>query len=339
MSVSYYCTFQGANAKSGPDYPLCAPPLAHARKREQAVRTMPWTEEEMAAEAEADALKEAARNRPPAPKEELIAQLNSAVTILLAPPSGQAVAEANAWLMGLTDTADCWPTCLAALNRATDDGTATALLSLCLSLVRQNKLTGAPLPSEVAPLVHRLWGGAPEATPVRRQACTLLCALACVDPHECDSLLDWPFSLGTGADAPLALHLLQDLAYEVFHRPLQSRPLNGLLQDVRSNAVSFLELCVHMRLQLPPPPNARPRRLRPPAADRQTGRLTDTVRLRVRGRRDVGRPTAALAACAAAVGACGHRALRPPRDPRPRPRPPPRPPRARRRVARGGGAR
>ena len=206
---------------------------------------MPWTAEEMAAEAEAEALKEAARNRPPAPKEELVAQLNSAVTILLAPPSGQAVAEANAWLMGLTDTADCWPTCLAALNRATDDGTATALLSLCLSLVRQNKLTGAPLPSELAPLVHRLWGGAPEATPVRRQACTLLCALACTDPHECDTLLDWPFSLGTGADAPLALHLLQDLAYEVFHRPLQSRPLNGLLQDVRSNAVSFLELCAH----------------------------------------------------------------------------------------------
>ena len=265
MSVSYYCTFQGANAKSGPDYPLCAPPLAHARKREQAVRTMPWTEEEMAAEAEADALKEAARNRPPAPKEELIAQLNSAVTILLAPPSGQAVAEANAWLMGLTDTADCWPTCLAALNRATDDGTATALLSLCLSLVRQNKLTGAPLPSEVAPLVHRLWGGAPEATPVRRQACTLLCALACVDPHECDSLLDWPFSLGTGVDAPLALHLLQDLAYEVFHRPLQSRPLNGLLQDVRSNAVSFLELCAHMRLQLPPASQRSP----PPRGPRQ----------------------------------------------------------------------
>ena len=73
----------------------------------------------------------------------------------------------------------------------------------------------------------------------------MLCALACTDPHECDTLLDWPFSLGTGADAPLALHLLQDLAYEVFHRPLQSRPLNGLLQDVRSNAVSFLELCAH----------------------------------------------------------------------------------------------
>ena len=86
---------------------------------------MPWTEEEMAAEAEADSLKEAARNRPPAPKEELIAQLNSAVTILLAPPSGQAVAEANAWLMGLTDRADCWPTCLAAWYRATDDGTVT----------------------------------------------------------------------------------------------------------------------------------------------------------------------------------------------------------------------
>ena len=222
---------------------------------------MPWTAEEMAAEAEAEALKEAARNRPPAPKEELVAQLNSAVTILLAPPSGQAVAEANAWLMGLTDTADCWPTCLAALNRATDDGTATALLSLCLSLVRQNKLTGAPLPSELAPLVHRLWGGAPEATPVRRQACTLLCALACTDPHECDTLLDWPFSLGTGADAPLALHLLQDLAYEVFHRPLQSRPLNGLLQDARSNAVAFLELCARAA---PPPSAARCSPRRPP---------------------------------------------------------------------------
>ena len=46
------------------------------------------------------------------------------------------------------------------------------------------------------------------ATPVRRQACTLLCALACTDPHECDTLLDWPFRLGAGADAPLALHLL-----------------------------------------------------------------------------------------------------------------------------------
>lgn len=229
---------------------------------------MPWTAEEMAAEAEADALKEAARNRPAAPKEELVVQLFSAVTILLTPPSGQAVAEANAWLMGLTDTADCWPTCLSALHRATDDGTATALLSLCLSLVRQNKLTGAPKPSDVAPLVHRLWGGAAEATPVRRQACTLLCALACVDPHECDSLLDWPFSLGTGADAPLALHLLQDLAYEVFHRPLQSRPLTALLQDVRSNAISFLELCAGTRLQLFASQRSRPPQLRPRPADR-----------------------------------------------------------------------
>ena len=44
---------------------------------------MPWTEEEMAAEAEADSLKEATRNRPPAPKAELVAQLNSAVTTLV----------------------------------------------------------------------------------------------------------------------------------------------------------------------------------------------------------------------------------------------------------------
>ena len=299
---------------------------------------MPWTEEEMAAEAEADSLKEATRNRPPAPKEELVAQLNSAVTILLAPPSGTAVAEANAWLMGLTDTADCWPTCLAALNRATDDGTTTALLSLCLSLVRQNKLTGAPLPSEVAPFVHRLWGGAPEATPVRRQACTLLCALACVDPHECDSLLDWPFSLGTGADAPLALHLLQDLSYEVFHRPLQSRPLNGLLQDVRSNAVSFLELCAHMRLQ---PPPASQRSPPPPAApgsrqrDRQAERHCAPVCAWQARRR--------MACCCSRCRHCSSGCMRascsrPARDTGPRPRPPPRPPRACRCVARRGGA-
>ena len=197
------------------------------------------------AEAEARAMAEEARLQqlPPPPPPELVAQLLASVAVLLAPPSGQAVADANGWLMRLADTPECWAACLAALQQAADDGTTHALLSLCLSLVRSNKMAGAPPPSALAPMVRRLWAGATEATPARRQACTLLCSLACVDAHECDRLLDWPFSLGTAAEAPLALHVLQDVAFEVFHRPLQSRPLTTLLQEVRSNAVAYLELC------------------------------------------------------------------------------------------------
>ena len=55
------------------------------------------------AEAEARAMAEEARLQqlPPPPPPELVAQLLASVAVLLAPPSGQAVADANGWLMRL----------------------------------------------------------------------------------------------------------------------------------------------------------------------------------------------------------------------------------------------
>ena len=201
------------------------------------------------AEAEARAMAEAevearARARPP-PSEETVSRLLSAIAVLTAPPSGAAVAEANAWLMRLAETAECWSCALAALPRAPSEAAAHALLSLCLSLVRQAQMGGAPLPSELAPFVRQLWCGATEATPVRRQACTLLCALACNDGQECDRLLNWAFGLAAsdGSLHLLALHVMQDVAHEAFHRPLQSKPLNALLQEVAPDAIEYLDDC------------------------------------------------------------------------------------------------
>ena len=147
--------------------------------------------------------------------------------------------------MKLTEIAECWPCALAALQRAQSDGIAHGLLSMCLSLVRQARLSQAPSPSELAPLVKETWSGALEPSPARRQACTLLCALACVDGHEVEQLLSWSLGLGQ-SDATLnllALHVLQDLAFEVFHRPLQSKPLTRLLESASSDVLSYLDDC------------------------------------------------------------------------------------------------
>ena len=89
--------------------------------------------------------------------------------MLTAPLTHQAVAEANTWVLGLSQRDECWPTCLAAFERATPADTHV-LLSLCLSLVRQNRLAHAPTPEVLVPFVRHLWQGATEATPVRRQA-------------------------------------------------------------------------------------------------------------------------------------------------------------------------
>ena len=66
-------------------------------------------------------------------------RLLAACAVIAAPPTYQSVAEANSWVMGLAQSDECWPTCLAALERASPVDTHV-LLSLCLSLVRQNKL-------------------------------------------------------------------------------------------------------------------------------------------------------------------------------------------------------
>lgn len=192
------------------------------------------------AEAEAYAMNEA--RSPPPVSEELIAQLGGAVDVLLAQTSAVAVNQANAWLMQLVGAAECWPACLVALERSTCDAATHVILSLSISLVRQNRLEAAPRPSAIIAVVRRLWNGATEATPVRRQACVLLCALACTDPHEVDILLDFPFSL-SAAEAPLALQVLQDLAHEVLHRPLASKPLSRLLQDANGDGAvtDFIE--------------------------------------------------------------------------------------------------
>lgn len=165
------------------------------------------------AETEARAINEAAdaAAAPRAVAPELVSRLLSAIAVLAAPPSGPAVAEANQWLMELMQAPECWPCALAALQSTPSDSVVHGLLSLCLSLVRQARLSDAPPPSALAPLVRQLWLGTTEVTATRRQACTLLCALACVDGHECDRLLDWALGLGAqdGALHLLALHLLQ----------------------------------------------------------------------------------------------------------------------------------
>eukprot|EP00966_Prymnesium_polylepis_P307954 7116957-Prymnesium_polylepis.1 len=174
-----------------------------------------------------------------APSPEHVARLLEACAVLAAPPTHAAVADANGWIMGLAQSDECWPTCLAALAQtAPSDG--HVLLSLCLSLVRQNRLTHAPSPEMLVPFVRHVWAGATEATPVRRQACTLLCALACVDAHECDRLIGWALGLGV-ADVALALHALQDVGFEAFHRPLQSKPLSKLLRDASGDVLAFVE--------------------------------------------------------------------------------------------------
>jgi hypothetical protein len=177
---------------------------------------------------------------------ELVSRLLAAISVLAVQPSGPAVADANHYIMSLMQTPECWPCALAALQSAPPEHAIVhGLLSLCLSLVRQARLSGAPQPSVLVPLVRQLWTDAVEVTPARRQACSLLCALACVDGHECDRLLDWCLSLGR-SEPPmhlLALHLLQDVAFEVLHRPLQSKPLTTLLQEVSADVMSYLDSC------------------------------------------------------------------------------------------------
>eukprot|EP00900_Chrysochromulina_parva_P022844 jgi/Chrpa1/5193/Chrysochromulina_OHIO_Genome00002608-RA len=177
---------------------------------------------------------------------ELVSRLLAAISVLAVQPSGPAVADANHYIMSLMQTPECWPCALAALQSAPPEHAIVhGLLSLCLSLVRQARLSGAPQPSVLVPLVRQLWTDAVEVTPARRQACSLLCALACVDGHECDRLLDWCLSLGR-SEPPmhlLALHLLQDVAFEVLHRPLQSKPLTTLLQEVSADVMSYLDGC------------------------------------------------------------------------------------------------
>jgi len=177
---------------------------------------------------------------------ELVSRLLAAISVLAVQPSGPAVADANHYIMSLMQTPECWPCALAALQSAPPEHAIVhGLLSLCLSLVRQARLSGAPQPPVLVPLVRQLWTDAVEVTPARRQACSLLCALACVDGHECDRLLDWCLSLGR-SEPPmhlLALHLLQDVAFEVLHRPLQSKPLTTLLQEVSADVMSYLDSC------------------------------------------------------------------------------------------------
>ena len=177
---------------------------------------------------------------------ELVSRLLAAISVLAVQPSGPAVADANHYIMSLMQTPECWPCALAALQSAPPEHAIVhGLLSLCLSLVRQARLSGAPQPSVLVPLVRQLWTDAVEVTPARRQACSLLCALACVDGHECDRLLDWCLSLGRSEPLMhlLALHLLQDVAFEVLHRPLQSKPLTTLLQEVSADVMGYLDSC------------------------------------------------------------------------------------------------
>ena len=52
----------------------------------------------------------------------------------------------------------------------------------------------------------------------------------------------------------LEVPLIDVRSGKVFHRPLQSRPLTNLLQEVRPNTVAFLETCyAATRLQPSPP--------------------------------------------------------------------------------------
>ena len=202
------------------------------------------------AEAEAHAMNESWVAAASPASEELIVKLLAAVDVMLSPNHAN-ISEANNWLMQLADAPECWPAALAALERAPSDEAAHVIISLGLSLVRQNRLVGAPTPTAFAPVVRRFWahGGSSAPSPARRQACTLLCAIATLDPHQLDQLLDWPFSLGA-SEASLALHVLQDVADEVLQRPLQSKPLAKLLQEIEPDVVQFLEGAA----QMPPPP-------------------------------------------------------------------------------------
>ncbi|KAL1521740.1 hypothetical protein AB1Y20_021395 [Prymnesium parvum] len=177
---------------------------------------------------------------PPEPAEALSARLLEACAVLTAPHGHHAVREANQWVLDLCRSEHCWPACLLALEAA-PPASAHALLSLCLSLVRHNQLARAPPPAALAPLVRRLWHGAAQPSPLQRQGSALLCALACVEPHECDLLLSWALGQLTTAEAPLALHVLQDLAFEGFHRPLQSKPLARLLREASADVLAFIE--------------------------------------------------------------------------------------------------
>ena len=52
---------------------------------------------------------------------------------------------------------------------------------------------------------------------------------------------DWALG-GLGlAETPLALHVLQDIAHESFHRPIQSKPLAKLLRDASQEVLAFVE--------------------------------------------------------------------------------------------------
>ena len=209
------------------------------------------------AEAEAHAMNESWVAAASPASEELIVKLLAAVDVMLS-PSHANITEANNWLMQLADAPECWPAALSALERAPSDEAAHIILSLGLSLVRQNRLVGAPTPTALAPVVRRLWahGGSSTPSPARRQACTLLCAIATLDPHQLDQLLDWPFGLDA-SESSLSLHVLQDVADEVLQRPLQSKPLAKLLQEVQPDVVQFLEAAAAEAVtaaQMAPPP-------------------------------------------------------------------------------------
>ena len=183
--------------------------------------------------------------------------MRSAAATLVNPPSGEAAGQASQWLMrhAAEHTGEVWSTGLALLR----DGTCTqaqlhVLLSLLLSLVRQNRLDGAPPPEELVPLVRHWWAAArsaEEVTPTQRQACTLLCALGSRDPHECERLLEWclcKLDPAQPATALLALQLLQDVTAEILQRPLQSKPLAKLLQEFSEPGAALLEACAHLTM-------------------------------------------------------------------------------------------
>lgn len=173
----------------------------------------------------------------------MVPRLLEACAVVSCGSDARAVAEANEWTLQLARSPSCWAACLAALAR--DDlptRSVELLLCLCLSLVRQNQLAHAPSPDSLYPLLRRLHDSSSRPTPIVRLASSLVTALSSIDPNHCAHLVYWAVGpVLSAAEAPLAIQLLQDIAFEVFHRPIQSRPLSSVLRDASQDVIAFID--------------------------------------------------------------------------------------------------